>query len=85
VTAASSASASREQARSPGVGEHGRPLALDAHDRPAFARCLFERLFRPGRVVELALRVVVEHEQAAWGPLDPSTACGTILPGMVDR
>jgi len=43
--------------------ENGSPVFPDADDRPAVLAGALERDLGAGRVVELALRIVVEHEQ----------------------
>ena len=45
------------------LAEHGRPVVLDAHDRPALRGRRLQRALGAGGVGELALRVVVQHEQ----------------------
>src|SRR5436305_9770919 len=58
---------SAPERRRRGVLENGGPVVLDADDRPPELVGVFECLFGSAGVVELALVVVVEHEQAdAW-------------------
>ena len=59
----------RRLSRRSGVREHARPVVLDGHDRPALVRRTGQRVLRPLRVVELAIRVVVEDEQAQARPV----------------
>src|SRR3954452_15178118 len=59
---------SRNRRLGPG-SEHLGPVVADAYDRPALAVGSFERLLGAGGVVELALGVVVEEEQAQEWPV----------------
>ena len=52
--------------------EDGGPVVLDAHHRPALSGGRLERLLRPGRVVELPIRIVVQDEQPQGGPILPA-------------
>src|SRR4051812_41300380 len=48
--------------------EDGGPVILDACHRPAVAVGALERLLGAGRVVELAVGIVVQHEQPQERP-----------------
>jgi hypothetical protein len=47
--------------------EDGRPVVLDADDRPSVGLGAFERVLRAGGVVELAFGVVVQDEELQCG------------------